>query len=79
MPAWQADMDARGLSDRVLEILERFGRRLRDNDSGRDDHGAGGHAPADRERENGGIRREFTGLTQLEPTITRRHTDFRSV
>ena len=41
--AWQADLDARGLSPRVLTLIwSEFGRRPEDNDSGGTDHGAGG-------------------------------------
>ena len=79
--AWQADLDARGLSQRVLTMIwSEFGRRPEDNDSGGTDHGAGGLLLLVGNRANGGIRSEFPGLTRLDDDdnliIT---TDFRSV
>ena len=79
--AWQADLDARGLSQRVLTMIwSEFGRRPEDNDSGGTDHGAGGLLLLVGNRANGGIRSEFPGLTQLDDdenlVVT---TDFRSV
>ena len=79
--AWQADLDARGLSERVLTMIwSEFGRRPEDNDSGGTDHGAGGLLLLVGNRANGGIRSEFPGLTRLDDddnlVIT---TDFRSV
>ena len=63
--AWQADLDARGLSERVLTMIwSEFGRRPEDNDSGGTDHGAGGLLLLVGNRANGGIRSEFPGLTQ---------------
>ena len=61
--AWQADLDARGLSQRVLTMIwSEFGRRPEDNDSGGTDHGAGGLLLLVGNRANGGIRSEFPGL-----------------
>ena len=61
--AWQADLDARGLSERVLTMIwSEFGRRPEDNDSGGTDHGAGGLLLLVGNRANGGIRSEFPGL-----------------
>ena len=61
--AWQADLDARGLSERVLTLIwSEFGRRPEDNDSGGTDHGAGGLLLLVGNRANGGIRSEFPGL-----------------
>ncbi len=79
--AWQADLDARGLSPRVLTMIwSEFGRRPEDNDSGGTDHGAGGLLLLVGNRANGGIRSEFPGLTRLDDdqnlVVT---TDFRSV
>ncbi|MDX6620615.1 MAG: hypothetical protein QOK36_3001 [Gaiellales bacterium] len=79
--AWQADLDARGLSDRVLTLIwSEFGRRPEDNDSGGTDHGAGGLLLLVGNRVNGGIQSEFPGLGKLDAddnlVIT---TDFRSV
>jgi len=79
--AWQADLDARGLSPRVLTMIwSEFGRRPEDNDSGGTDHGAGGLLLLVGNRANGGVRSEFPGLTRLDDdenlVVT---TDFRSV
>jgi uncharacterized protein (DUF1501 family) len=79
--AWQADLDARALSERVLTMIwSEFGRRPEDNDSGGTDHGAGGLLLLVGNHANGGIRSEFPGLTQLDDdqnlVVT---TDFRSV
>jgi uncharacterized protein (DUF1501 family) len=79
--AWQADLDARGLSQRVLTLVwSEFGRRPEDNDSAGTDHGAGGLLLLVGNSANGGIRSEFPGLAQLDAdenlVVT---TDFRSV
>jgi uncharacterized protein (DUF1501 family) len=79
--SWQADLDARGLSGRVLTMVwSEFGRRPEDNDSAGTDHGAGGLLLLVGNRANGGIRSEFPGLARLDDddnlVIT---TDFRSV
>jgi uncharacterized protein (DUF1501 family) len=79
--AWQADLDARGLSQRVLTLVwSEFGRRPEDNDSAGTDHGAGGLLLLVGNRANGGVRSEFPGLTRLDEDenliVT---TDFRSV
>jgi uncharacterized protein (DUF1501 family) len=79
--AWQADLDARGLSERVLTMVwSEFGRRPEDNDSGGTDHGAGGLLLLVGNRANGGIRSEFPGLARLDAddnlVVT---TDFRSI
>ncbi len=43
--AFQRDLEARGLADRVLTVVwSEFGRRARENDSGGTDHGAAGCA-----------------------------------
>ena len=66
--AWQADLDARGLSDRVLTLVwSEFGRRAEDNDSSGTDHGAGGCVLVVGNHANGGIQSEFPGLTNLDP------------
>ena len=47
LAAFQADLEARGLADRVITLVwSEFGRRVEDNDSGGGgtDHGAGGLA-----------------------------------
>jgi uncharacterized protein (DUF1501 family) len=66
--AWQADLDGRGLSDRVMTLVwSEFGRRAEDNDSNGTDHGAGGCVLLVGNHANGGIRSEFPGLTNLDP------------
>ncbi len=64
--AFQADLDARGLSNRVLVMVwSEFGRRPKANNSGTD-HGAGGLLMLVGNRANGGIRSEFPGLARLD-------------
>jgi uncharacterized protein (DUF1501 family) len=79
--SWQADLDARALSQRVLTLIwSEFGRRPEDNDSGGTDHGAGGLLLLVGNRANGGVRSEFPGLGRLDSDenliVT---TDFRTV
>jgi len=65
--AWQADLDSRGLSDRVLTLVwSEFGRRAEDNDSGGTDHGAGGCVMLVGNHVNGGVQSEFPGLSRLD-------------
>ena len=65
--AWQADLDARGLSDRVLTLVwSEFGRRAEDNDSKGTDHGAGGCVLLVGNHANWGIQSEFPGLGNLD-------------
>jgi uncharacterized protein (DUF1501 family) len=65
--AWQADLDARGLADRVLTVVwSEFGRRCQDNDAFGSDHGAGGCVLVVGNHANGGIRSEFPGLASLD-------------
>lgn len=67
LKAWQADLDARGLSDRVLTLVwSEFGRRAEDNDSLGTDHGAGGCVLLVGNHAAGGIRSEFPGLSRLD-------------
>ena len=43
LAAFQADIEARGIADRVLTLVwSEFGRRAEQNDSSGTDHGAGG-------------------------------------
>lgn len=79
--AWQADLDARGLSDRVLTLVwSEFGRRAEDNDSGGTDHGAGGCVLLVGNHAAGGIRTEFPGLSSLdEDGNLRVTTEFRTL
>ncbi len=65
--AWQADLDARGLSDRVLTVVwSEFGRRVQDNESMGTDHGAGGLVLVIGNHANGGVQSEFPGLGRLD-------------
>lgn len=66
--AWQADLDSRGLSDRVMTVVwSEFGRRAEDNQSNGTDHGAGGAVLVVGNHANGGIQSEFPGLANLDP------------
>ena len=64
--AFQADLEARGLADRVITLVwSEFGRRPKENDSGTD-HGAGGVAFVIGTRVKGRMVGEFPGLAQLD-------------
>ncbi len=79
--AWQADLDSRGLSDRVLTLVwSEFGRRAEDNDSRGTDHGAGGVVLTVGNKANSGILSEFPGLSNLdEDGNLRVTTEFRNL
>jgi uncharacterized protein (DUF1501 family) len=67
LSAFQADIEARGLGDRVVTLVwSEFGRRPEDNESAGTDHGAGGLCLVVGNKANGGIRSEFPGLTNLD-------------
>ena len=67
LEAWQADLDARGIADRVLTMVwSEFGRRPEDNESNGTDHGAGGLVLVVGNGANGGIQSEFPGLGRLD-------------
>ena len=67
LEAWQADLEQRGLADKVLTVVwSEFGRRPEDNDSHGTDHGAGGLVLVVGNKANGGIRSEFPGLAKLD-------------
>jgi uncharacterized protein (DUF1501 family) len=78
--AFQRDIEARGLADRVLvELWSEFGRRPAENGSGTD-HGAGGAAYVIGTRASGALIGEFPGLVNLDDNDNlRATTDFRSV
>ncbi len=78
--AFQADLEARGLADRVITLVwSEFGRRPEENDSGTD-HGAGGAAYVIGTQVRGQMVGEFPGLTQLDPDDNLRATsDFRGL
>jgi uncharacterized protein (DUF1501 family) len=80
--AFQRDLEARGVANRVLTLVwSEFGRRAEENGSGGTDHGAAGSAFLIGSRVAGGLVGEFPGLQNgldrdgnLKPT-----TDFRGV
>jgi uncharacterized protein (DUF1501 family) len=64
--AFQRDLEARKLDQRVLiQLWSEFGRRPRENGSGTD-HGAGGNAFLIGSRASGKMVGEFPGLTKLD-------------
>jgi uncharacterized protein (DUF1501 family) len=79
--AFQRDLEARGLADRVLiEIWSEFGRRPRENGSLGTDHGAAGCAFVVGSKARGQMVGEFPGLANLDDDDNLLHTsDFRSM
>jgi uncharacterized protein (DUF1501 family) len=79
--AFQRDLEARGLQDRVLvEIWSEFGRRPKENGSRGTDHGAGGCAFVIGSQASGRMVGEFPGLSRLDSRQNLLHTsDFRSM
>ena len=66
LAAFQADLTARGLANRVLTFVwSEFGRRVEENDSGTD-HGAGGVAWVMGARAKGGILCDYPNLRKLD-------------
>ncbi len=80
LAAFQADLEARGLADRVLiNVWSEFGRRPVENGSGTD-HGAAGLSMVIGTRARGEMVGEFPGLASLDEDDNLRHTtDFRGV
>jgi uncharacterized protein (DUF1501 family) len=78
--AFQRDLEARGLDDRVLvEMWSEFGRRPEENGGGTD-HGAGGLAFVVGKHAGGTMIGGFPGLSTLDPQDNLLHTsDFRSM
>jgi uncharacterized protein (DUF1501 family) len=78
--AFQRDIEARGIADRVLvKVWSEFGRRPRENGSGTD-HGAAGSAFVIGTRAKGQMIGQFPGLTTLDPQQNLRSTaDFRAL
>ena len=78
--AFQRDLEARGLADRVLvHVWSEFGRRPAENGSGTD-HGAGGCSFLIGSQVRGEIEGEFPGLTVLDSDDNlRSNRDFRGV
>src|SRR5581483_11415161 len=61
--AFQRDLEARGVADRVVTLVwSEFGRRAKENGSGGTDHGAAGSAFLIGSRVKGGLVGEFPGL-----------------
>lgn len=79
--AFQRDLEARGLADRVVvHMWSEFGRRARANSAMGTDHGAGGVSLLIGSRVRGGLIGEFPGLSRLdEDGNLRSTTDFRSL
>jgi uncharacterized protein (DUF1501 family) len=78
--AFQRDLEARGLADRVLTLVwSEFGRRAQENGSGTD-HGAAGVGLLMGTRASGRMVGEFPGLDRLDADGNLRATsDFRGV
>ena len=67
LAAFQADLEARGLGDRVLTLVwSEFGRRPQQNDSGGTDHGAGGVAWVQGTRARSGVLSDYPDLNRLD-------------
>ena len=81
LKAFQADLERRGLADRVLTLVwSEFGRRPEENGSVGTDHGAGGVAMLLGTRVAGGRIGEYPGLGSLDPEGNlRATTDFRAL
>ncbi len=79
--AFQRDLEARGLADRVLvHVWTEFGRRAKENGSGGTDHGAAGSGFLIGSRVAGTMIGEFPGLSKLdEDGNLRSTTDFRGL
>ena len=78
--AFQRDLEARGIDDRVvIQLWSEFGRRPEENGSGTD-HGAAGLAFLIGSRVKGQMVGEFPGLTKLDPNENLLNTsDFRAL
>ena len=79
--AFQRDLEARGLADRVLvEVWSEFGRRPEENGSAGTDHGAAGNAFIIGSKAKGEMVGEFPGLATLDENDNVRVTsDFRAM
>jgi uncharacterized protein (DUF1501 family) len=65
--AFQRDLEARGLADRVLvHVWSEFGRRVKENGSNGTDHGAAGAGFVIGTRASGRMIGEFPGLATLD-------------
>jgi uncharacterized protein (DUF1501 family) len=81
LATFQADLEARGLAQRVLTFVwSEFGRRPTANKSGGTDHGAGGIAWVQGPRAVNGLLTEYPSLTDLDAEKNLKVTvDFRRV
>jgi uncharacterized protein (DUF1501 family) len=81
LAAFQADVEARGLGDRVLTFVwSEFGRRPKANQSAGTDHGAGGVGWVQGVRAASGILTEYPSLSALDAKSNLKVTvDFRQV
>jgi hypothetical protein len=79
--AFQRDLEARGIADRVLTLVwSEFGRRPEENDSAGTDHGAGGNAFLIGNAAKGQMIGEWPGLDKLDEDDNLRSTsDFRGL
>ncbi len=79
--AFQRDLEARGLADRVIvHVWSEFGRRAQENGSKGTDHGAGGIGFLMGTQVRGQMLGEFPGLAKLDPQGNLRSTsDFRAL
>jgi uncharacterized protein (DUF1501 family) len=79
--AFQADLEARGLADRVLvHVWSEFGRRAQENGSGGTDHGAAGLSLLIGSRVTGTMIGEQPSLTALDVNgNARENIDFRGI
>lgn len=79
--AFQADLEARGLADRVLiHVWSEFGRRAQQNSSGGTDHGAAGVSMLIGSRVTGRMIGEWPDLAHLDANGNQRETaDFRGL
>src|SRR3954467_4146009 len=81
LATFQADLESRGIADRVLTFVwSEFGRRPMANRSGGTDHGAGGIAWVQGPRAMSGILTDYPSLTDLDAEKNLKVTvDFRRV
>ncbi|MGA9858509.1 MAG: DUF1501 domain-containing protein [Solirubrobacteraceae bacterium] len=79
--AFQADLEARGIADRVLtHVWSEFGRRAQENGSRGTDHGAAGVSMLIGSRASGTMVGEWPSLTDLDGDGNQReNVDFRGV
>ena len=67
LSAFQADLEARGIADRVLTLVwSEFGRRPQQNESDGTDHGAGGLAWVQGTRVKSGVLSDYPDLGKLD-------------